>query len=199
MLDDVPAWLGTALRNARAGHGKLAVARLGGEGLLGRDGFALRSAAFDDGEPLDPSFTADEEDAVAPPLEWPAPPAGTAELALIVEDPDAPGPEPFCHWLVWGLAPQQGKLLEGEAPPRVGKNAFGNSEWLLPDPPTGHGAHDYVFQLFALDRPLALMPGATRGELLEAMHGHVIAAAVLTATYVRSDEDDVEWGDDDGE
>jgi Raf kinase inhibitor-like YbhB/YbcL family protein len=197
MLEQVPAWLGTALRNARAGHGKLAVARLGGEGTLHRDGFVLRSAAFEDGEPLDPSFTADEEDSVAPPLEWSAPPAGTQELALVVEDPDAPTDEPFCHWLVWGLAPQQGKLLEGEAPPRVGKNAFGNSEWLLPDPPTGAGPHDYVFQLFALDRPLTLMPGATRGDLVEAMQGHVIAAAVLTATYVRSDEDDLEWEEDD--
>jgi Raf kinase inhibitor-like YbhB/YbcL family protein len=198
MLEQVPAWLGKALRNARPGHGKLAVARLGGEGTLHRDSFVLRSAAFEDGEPLDPSFTADEEDSVAPPLEWSAPPAGTQELVLVVEDPDAPTDEPFCHWLVWGLAPQQGKLLEGEAPPRVGKNAFGNSEWLLPDPPTGAGPHDYVFQLFALDRPLTLMPGATRGDLVEAMQGHVIAAAVLTATYVRSDEDDVEWEEDDG-
>ena len=197
MLEHVPAWLGKVLRNVRAGHGKLTVARLGGEGVLHRDGFKLTSPAFADGEALDPSFTADEEDAVAPPLEWSAPPAGTMELVLIVEDPDAPTPEPFCHWLVWGLAPQRGKLLEGETPPRVGKNSFGNSEWLLPDPPTGHGAHDYVFQLFALDSPLALMPGATRGDLLEAMQGHVIAAAVLTATYVRSDEEEIEWGEDD--
>ena len=197
MLENVPAWLGSALRDARAGHAGLAVARLGGENLLNRDGFRLRSPAFDDGENLDPSFTADEEDAVAPPLEWSAPPPGTREIALVVEDPDAPSPEPFCHWLVWGLAPQQGKLLEGEVPPRVGKNAFGNSEWLLPDPPTGHGPHDYVFQLFALDCPLALMPGATRGDLVEAMQGHVIAAAVLTATYVRADEDDLEWEEED--
>ena len=80
----------------------------------------------------------------------------------------------------------------------MGKNSFGNSEWLLPDPPTGHGPHDYVFQLFALDTSLALMPGATRGDLLAAMQGHVIAAAVLTATYARSDEDDLVWEDDDG-
>ena len=176
-------------------HGKLAVSRLGND-VLHRDGFRLRSVAFEDGEELDPSFTADEEDAVAPPLEWTAPPAGTQELALVVEDPDAPTAEPFCHWLVWGLAPQQGKLLEGEAPPRVGKNSFGNSEWLLPDPPTGHGSHDYVFQLFALDTSLSLMPGATRGDLVEAMEGRVIGAAVLTATYARSDEDD--WDDDGG-
>ena len=181
-----------------AGHGKLAIARLGAGAVLGQGGFALRSPAFDNGEELDPSFTASEEDAVAPPLEWTAPPAGAQELVLIVEDPDAPSAEPFCHWLVWGLAPQQGKLLEGEAPPRVGKNAHGNSEWLLPDPPVGDEPHGYVFQLFAIDRPLTLMPGATRGDLVEAMQGHIIAAAVLTATYSRGDEDDLEWDEDDG-
>jgi len=197
MLDQVPAWLEEALPQARAGHARLAVARLGGAQQLHRDSFRLRSAAFGDGEELDPSFTAAEEDSVAPPLEWSAPPAGTQELALVVEDPDAPSPEPFCHWLVWGLAPQKGQLLEGETPPRVGKNAFGNSEWLLPDPPTGQAAHDYVFQLFALDRPLALMPGATRDDLIGAMEGHVLATAVLTGTYARSEDDD--WDEDDGE
>ena len=195
MLENVPAWLGKAIRNLRAGHGKLAVAGLAGEGMLGKDGFAVSSPAFRDGEPLDPCFTADDEDAVAPPREWTAPPAGTQELALIVEDPDAPTPEPFCHWLVWGLPPQQGKLLEGETPPRVGKNSFQNSEWLLPDPPTGHGPHDYVFQLFALDLPLALMPGAGRKELFAAMEGHVVAAAVVTATYQRQEDGD-EWGEE---
>lgn len=195
MLENVPAWLGKAVRNVRAGHAKLAIAKLAGEGLLGKGGFAVSSPAFRDGEPLDPCFTADEEDAVAPPLEWTAPPAGTQELALIVEDPDAPTAEPFCHWLVWGLPPQQGKLLEGETPPRVGKNSFQNSEWLLPDPPTGHGPHDYVFQLFALDLPLALMPGAGRKELLESMEGHVLAAALVTGTYQRQEDGD-EWGEE---
>jgi Raf kinase inhibitor-like YbhB/YbcL family protein len=197
MLEHVPAWLGKALKNVRAGHAKLAIAQLAGDGMLGRGGFALKSAAFADGEPLDPSFTADEEDAVAPPLEWTAPPPGAQELVLVVEDPDAPTPEPFVHWLVWGLPPQKGQLLEGETPPRVGKNSFRNSEWLLPDPPTGHGAHDYVFQLFALDLPLALMPGAGRKELFAAMEGHVLAAAVLTGTYERNVDDDAgDWTDD---
>lgn len=196
MQQHVPAWLGTALPNARAGHGKLALVRLGGDGLLHRDGFRLRSAAFKDGEELDPSFTAAEDDAVAPPLEWTAPPAGAGELVLIVEDPDAPSAEPFCHWIVWGLAPQKGMLLEGEVPPRVGKNAFGNSEWLLPDPPVGHDPHDYVFQLFALDAPLTLTSGASRDDVLAAMEGHVVAAAVLTGTFAREDDDD-DWEDDD--
>ena len=198
MQNDVPAWLGKALVRVGSGHGGLAAARLGGDGLIGAGGFKLTSAAFSDGEVLDPSFTAEEEDSVAPPLEWTAPPAGTQELVMVVEDPDAPGAEPFCHWLVWGLAPQKGKLLEGEAPPRVGKNAFGNSEWLLPDPPVGDPAHDYVFQLFALDLPLALMPGATREELFAVMQGHVIGIALLTGAYQRSegDEDEGSWSED---
>ena len=198
MLENVPAWLGKALRNVRAGHGKLAVARLGGEGLLGKDGFAISSPAFGDGEPLDPCFTADEEDAVAPPLEWTAPPPGAMELVLVVEDADAPGDEPVCHWLVWGLPAQRAKLLEGETPPRVGKNAHRNSEWLLPEPPREDGAHRYVFQLFALDLPLTLMPGAGRDELVAAMEGHVVAAAVLTGKYKRQSEDagGEPWDDD---
>ena len=52
--------------------------------------------------------------------------------------------------------------------------------------------------MFALDCRLTLMPGATRGDLVEAMQGHVIAAAVLTATYESSDEDDLEWDEEDG-
>ncbi len=199
MLEHVPDWLERVLRNARSGHGQLALAQLGSETLVHRNGFTLRSAAFEDGEELDPCFTASEEDAVAPPLEWNGPPPEAVELALIVEDPDAPTPQPFCHWLIWGLAPQRGQLLEGETPPRVGKNSFGNSEWLPPDPPTGHDPHDYVFQLFALDISLDLMPGAGRGDLVKAMEGHVLAAAMLTGTYARrGDEDDLDWEDDGG-
>lgn len=178
-----------------AGMGRLAVARLASPGLIGAGGFELSSAAFDDGEELDPSFTAYEEDSVAPPLEWSAPPAGAMELALVVECPDTPGAEPACHWLVWGLAPQKGQLLEGEVPPRVGKNSQKNSEWLLPRTPVGE-EQSFVFQLFALDAPLALSPGSSRADLFEAIDGHVIGVAMLTAVFAPEDEDDEgEWDD----
>lgn len=193
----VPAWLAQALPNARPGHAGLTVARLGDETLLGKSGFRLTSAAFENGGELDPCFTADEEDAVAPPLEWTTPPPGALELALVVEDPDAPGDAPACHWLVWGLAAQLGKLMEGEVPPRVGKNSHRNSEWLLPEPPHEDGAHDYVFQLFALDLPLTLMPGATREELVKAMEGHIVGVAVLSGTYARMEEE--EWDEEDAD
>ena len=178
---------------SRAGHGSLAVARLASPELLGADGFELGSAAFEDGGELDPSFTAHEEDSVAPPLEWSAPPAGAMELALVVECPDTPGSEPACHWLVWGLAPQKGQLLEGEIPPFVGKNSQANSEWMLPRTPVGE-EQNFVFQLFALDAPLGLSPGSSRQALFEAMEGHVVGVAMLTASFAPEDEDG-EWDD----
>ncbi|AKH44062.1 hypothetical protein FHS61_001380 [Altererythrobacter atlanticus] len=197
MAEPVPAWLAKALPDAGAGHGRLAIVQFGSEDLLGKSGFQLRSAAFSDGDELDPCFTAEEEDAVAPPLEWTDPPAGAHELALVVEDANAPADKPSCHWLVWGLPAQKGKLLEGEVPPRVGKNSFGNSEWLLPNPPEEGEPHEYVFQLFALDLPLTLMPGATRDELIAAMNGHVIGAALLTAKFAPSGDDFEDWEDED--
>jgi len=199
MGKSVPDWLAQVLADPSEKHGRLAAAGLVSDGMVGRGGFTLTSAAFRDGEELDPCFTAAEEDAVAPPLDWTAPPAGALELALIVEDVDAPGGAPFCHWLVWGLPAQRAQLLEGEVPPRVGKNAFGNSEWLLPDPPVGDEPHQYVFQLFALDLPLTLMPGASREDLIAAMDGHVLAVALLTGTFAREEGGDLDWEEFEGE
>ena len=39
----------------------------------------------------------------SPPLAWSAPPAGTVEIALICDDPDAPTPEPWVHWVAYGI------------------------------------------------------------------------------------------------
>lgn len=192
-------WLQQALPSIAKGVSGLAVAELADERALGKGGFAVTSPAFESGAELDPCFTADEEDAVAPPLEWTAPPPLAQELVVIVEDPGAAGGEPTCHWLVWGLPGQRGKLLEGEVPPRVGKNSHGNSEWQLPQPPIEDGPHTYVFQLFALDLPLTLMPGASRAELIAAMRDHVVAFALLTATYDRQEREDDDWEEDDFE
>lgn len=177
---------------------ELIAARVGEEKLVGRGGFRLSSAAFVDQGELDPSFTAVEEDAVAPPLEWTAPPPGTQELALVAQEVDGDGSAKV-HWLVWGLAGQRGQLLEGEVPPRTGKNAAGNSEWLLPNPPLGEERR-YVFQLFALDLPMTLMPGADVDALVKNLDGHVTACAILTARFEgheieKLDMEDLDWDD----
>ena len=171
-----PQWVDRAI--AGSAQAALTIGTVAEEKHLGKGGFALSSDAFRNGGELDPSFTAAEEDAVAPPLEWTAPPPGAQELALIVENAE----DGRVHWLVWGLKAQKGALFEGEAPPRTGKNSAGNSEWLLPDPPLGV-EHRYIFQLFALDLPMTLMPGASYEDWLRNIKGHVTAAAILTARF----------------
>ena len=195
IMTDFPDWLSSALPPV-ARHPGLAITSLGDKRSFERGGFKLTSPAFDAGEELDPCFTAKEEDAVAPPLEWSAPPAGSQELVVIVEDATYISAAPRAQWLVWGLAGQRGKLLEGEVPPRSGKNAVGNSEWLLPDPPEGETRH-YVFQIFATELPLTLMPGATREELIASIKGFVTSCAVLYAPFTGTAEDDEDFDFDD--
>ncbi|MEM6826939.1 MAG: YbhB/YbcL family Raf kinase inhibitor-like protein [Pseudomonadota bacterium] len=194
-MTGLPDWLASSLPQS-ARHSGLAIATLGDKRTLERGGFKLTSPAFEAGEELDPCFTAKEEDAVAPPLEWTAPPAGSQELVVIVEDVTDAGLAPRTQWLVWGLAGQRGKLLEGEVPPRSGKNALGNSEWLLPDPPEGETRH-YVFQIFATDLPLTLMPGASREDLIASIKGFITACAVLYAPFTGTPDEDEDFDFDD--
>lgn len=198
MLEHVPAWLGHAMQGMRAGTDKLAIAR---SELGGRfDTFDLSSPAFGNGARLPVRFTTDNASdgaGVSPPLVWGSPPPGTAHLALIVEDADAPSPRPLVHAIVWGLDADAGMLAEGAivadvagaAEGDVGRNSFLREGWLPPDPPTGHGEHRYAFQLFALDAG-AGDPGTTPGKaaVIAAMAGHVLAAGLLIGTYSRGEE-----------
>lgn len=191
MLEHIPSWLGHALTNVRAGASKLAIVQpeLGAE-LPAID---LMSPAFAQDARLPPRFTADGE-GVSPPLVWGPVPQGTALLALLVEDADAPAPQPLVHAVVWGIAPDAGRLAEGAIRADgvgselgdVGRNSFLGEGWLPPDPPTGHGEHRYAFQLFALDAAVG-DPGESPGRtaLVKVMAGHVLAAGLLIGTYSR--------------
>ncbi len=59
----------------------------------------VSSSAFAAGARIPKPFTGDGED-VSPPLHWDGLPAGTQELALICDDPDAPTAEPWVHWVI---------------------------------------------------------------------------------------------------
>jgi Raf kinase inhibitor-like YbhB/YbcL family protein len=192
MLENVPAWLGGLLRNRRAGHEKLVV--IHPDIQLQADTIALTSPAFAPGGRLPIRFTADGE-GVSPPLVWGEVPAGTASLALIVEDPDAPAANPLVHAIVWDMSPAERRIAEGvivadgDGGPDgdVGRNSFLREGWLPPDPPTGHGEHDYVFQLFALSVRAQLGASPGRSAFVDAIAGKVLAAGVLIGTYSRGE------------
>jgi Raf kinase inhibitor-like YbhB/YbcL family protein len=152
-------------------------------------GLQLTSSAFQPGQAIPTAHTCDGADR-SPPLSWHGLPGGTRALALIVDDPDAPGGV-FTHWVYFDLPVGTAGLPAGvptTARPEPGgiqgRNDFGTIGYRGPCPPRGP-AHHYRFKLYALDEPVALPPGASKDELLQAMQGHVLGQTELVGTYER--------------
>jgi Raf kinase inhibitor-like YbhB/YbcL family protein len=148
--------------------------------------FELTSTAFDPGNPIPSKYTCDGED-ISPPLRWSDPPQGTQSFALFADDPDADG---WIHWVLYNL-PAEARTLPEAIPPDAelsdgslhGKNSWGRLDYGGPCPPSG--AHHYSFTLYALDTVLALAAGAGKGQLFEAMEGHILAQTELIGVYTR--------------
>lgn len=151
----------------------------------------ISSSAFKDEDPIPKQYTCDGED-ISPPLSLRDVPDEAESLALIVDDPDAPGGT-FVHWVIWNLSsdldsipsqvPQE-EVVSSLQNARQGRNDFGVIGYRGPCPPSG-SAHHYRFQLYALDQSLDLAPGATKQDLNNAMNGSVLAQASLTGLYSR--------------
>jgi hypothetical protein len=151
--------------------------------------FKITSTAFKEGESIPGRYTCDGRN-VSPPLAWMGVPPGARSLALIADDPDAPGGT-WVHWVVYNLPAGAAGLPEATSPDaevegggRQGRNDFRRIGYGGPCPPSG--THRYFFKLYALDSALDLKPGATKAELLEAMQGHVLAETQIVGKYKRS-------------
>lgn len=149
----------------------------------------LISPVFNDQDLIPAEYTCDGDDR-SPPLRWDDAPAGTQSFVLICDDPDAPG-QTFVHWVVFNLPAEQQSLPAGVPTDRTlpegglqGKNDFGSIGYGGPCPP--RGTHRYFFKLYALDRTLALSPGATKAQVEAAIQGHILATAELVGRYQRS-------------
>lgn len=151
----------------------------------------LMSPAFADGGPIPRAHTCDGAD-LSPPLAWSGVPAGTKQLAVVMDDPDAPG-RTFVHWVLYGLAPTVSGVSSGfprdaqtvkPFAARQGVNDFPATGYRGPCPPPGK-PHRYYFALYALDAELTLPPGATKAVLVQAMQGHVLQEAKLMGKYGR--------------
>ena len=171
----------------RAGIERIASYRLGA-----REAFPLKveSPAFVLNAPIPVRYTADGE-GLAPPLRWSEAPPGTRTLVLLAEDPDAPIPQPFVHWIV--LMPPDvrglGVAQDDHGPSgRTGLSSFLRAEWIGCAPPPGDTVHHYHFQFFALDRELRVGRHPGRSALLKQMKDHVIGFGELVGTYHRPEE-----------
>jgi Raf kinase inhibitor-like YbhB/YbcL family protein len=146
----------------------------------------LTSPAFAAGARIPARFTCDGGDE-SPPLAWSGVPAKARELALSVDDPDAPGGG-FTHWTLYGIAPRTSAIAAGRTPSgaAAGRNSFGKTGYGGPCPPKGDKPHHYRFVLYALPSTLGLKPGASVDDFRTALSGAApIAQGTFTGIYSR--------------
>jgi Raf kinase inhibitor-like YbhB/YbcL family protein len=153
------------------------------QGSPGSASLKVTSSAFSDGGKIPKKYTCDNSN-VSPPLRIANLPKAVKSLALIVDDPDAPG-RTWTHWLLWNIDPKATEIRENSVPQDAvqGTSDFGNARYGGPCPPSG--AHRYYFKAYALDAALSLPSSAKKAAVEKAMAGHIIAKGSLMGTYSR--------------
>jgi Raf kinase inhibitor-like YbhB/YbcL family protein len=155
----------------------------GSGGPADSGGLSVTSAAFEAGEPIPERYTCDGEE-TSPPLTITGVPADTAELAVVVRDPDADG---FVHWVIAGIPADAAGIDEGAPPANAveAENGFGEPGWAGPCPPEGN--HTYEFTVYALAEPSGLEDGAGAEDGAETVEdAEALAVATLRGTFERS-------------
>ncbi|KAL1804629.1 hypothetical protein ACET3Z_027697 [Daucus carota] len=163
------------------------------------DEFRLASSGIDHEGRLPRKYTGDGQGAkknISPPVEWYNVPAETKTLALIVEDIDAPDPSgpmvPWTCWVVVNIPPTLKGLPEGFSGKEEEKGGDyvnikeGNNDLKVPGwggPKVPSPGHRFEFKLYALDDELRLGNKVTKDKVLDAIGGHVLGEARLTAIF----------------
>ncbi|KAJ1419313.1 YbhB/YbcL [Sesbania bispinosa] len=147
---------------------------------------------------------------ISPPLEWHNLPPKTKSLALVVQDIDAVDPTgrtvPLTHWVVVNIPVTVTRLPEGlsgkeeEMGDEYGGIDEGLNDWnvrMWRGPKMPNYGDRFEFRLYALDNDMHfdnqwpfkhpelgfLFKEVTKQKLLDAIVGHIVGEAVLTATF----------------
>jgi len=131
----------------------------------------------------------------SPQLAWTGAPAGTKSFALTCFDPDAPTGSGFWHWVVVNipanvgeLALDAGNLKAGSMPKGAlqTRTDLGNTGYIGPAPPPGHGPHRYVFTLFAVKEASLPVTADTSAAVVGFhLNFNTLEKATLTGTFQR--------------
>ena len=150
--------------------------------------FSIQAASLSPGSVLPDVYTC-KGASESPEVTWDGVPAGTKSLALILDDPDAPGGR-FTHWLVFNIPPDTRGFARAQPNAKVlangaqqGANSAGSRGYYPPCPPIGT-THRYVFRLYAVDMDIT-QPTADRESIDWALTGHTIAKTEFTTTFRR--------------
>jgi Raf kinase inhibitor-like YbhB/YbcL family protein len=159
-----------------SGDGERADPPAGGASVI-----TVTSPAFGDGQPIPQRYTCDGDE-VSPPLAWSGIPGDAAALALVVDDPDAPGGT-YVHWTVVGIDPSRHGVDEGSVPAGGVEvaNSSGDASYAGPCPPSG--THHYRFTVYALDRDVHVTPDESLDAVFSAIDRASVGQGTLTGSY----------------
>lgn len=113
-------------------------------------------------------------------------------LAVMAVNPFIPSCCSFSPWLAWNFPPvdvippglPRESIVSSPVPAVQGRNDHGRIGYTGPCPPRGN-THRYTFKVWGLDRMIDLSPGASKGDLIGAMRGHVLQYGETAAVYRR--------------
>lgn len=149
------------------------------------DGMTLTSPAFENGAAIPERYSCEGEN-VPPPLRWTGTPADAAEVALVIEDPDATGGI-FVHWIVAGIDRGVSSLDPGPVPGGAVEFA-GSSDmaaYIGPCPPDDGGVHHYHFEVYALRARPHLVESSRPIDKVRAVRKAAVAGGQLIGTFER--------------
>ncbi len=138
----------------------------------------LTSPDFENNNYIPKKFTCQGQD-INPSLVIAEVPDGTTNLALVVDDPDAPMGT-WVHWVIFNI-PVTDKIDEGSAPGTQGITSNGRIGYHGPCPPSG--THRYFFKIYALDTSLDPQKEIDKKGLEKIMRGHILGKADLMGLY----------------
>jgi Raf kinase inhibitor-like YbhB/YbcL family protein len=151
----------------------------------------LSSPAFENKGRMPAEFSC-EGAGGSPPLAWSNAPEGTRSFALIVTDVDIPSSRlhlmEFVHWVLYDL-PGDTRALDARITLAelarleavMGRNGYGQRDYVSPCPVSG--THRYVYRLYALDVEDLEPRRDSKGGVLKAMEGHILAYGEWIGEY----------------
>jgi hypothetical protein len=134
---------------------------------------------------------------LSPAITWTNTPAGTQSFVLNMHDMDVARnktTDDQAHWVVWNIPATANGLPEGV--PKGRQLADGSFQvsatgemYRGPGAPATGPQHHYMFEVFALDTKLDVVPGTdafeTRANVMKAMQGHILGKAVYGGLFKR--------------
>ena len=147
----------------------------------------ISSPAFSNNDFIPPRYTCDGEN-ILPPLEIRGIPSDAASVAVIVDDPDAPGGV-WNHWSVWNIPVQPVVRLNNTSilqEAREGITDFGTKGYGGPCPPRGTGVHRYFFKVYALPKGFVLSADAPIEDIRATIEDNAIDYGELIGLYTHN-------------